>query len=137
MQRFLLPILLLAVVAVAGCTSTGQAPAAAESPAASEAPLKEFALESFYTIEDGTPLPQFDLSELTVDQGDRVRITVTNTKGAHTFDLEEYGIHEQTPLDTPVTVEFVADRSGDFVYYCASPGHRENGHWGTLRVLAA
>ena len=149
MQRFLLPILLLAVVAVAGCTSTGQAPAnpaaaaapaegtAAPEAAVSEAPLKEFALNSFYTIEGGQPHPQFDIRELTVNQGDRVRITVTNTKGAHTFEIDEYNIHQSTPLNEPVLIEFTADQAGDFVYYCASAGHRQNGHWGTLRVLAA
>jgi len=32
-------------------------------------------------------------------------------------------------------VEFVADQTGTFEYYCNMPGHRANGHVGTLIVL--
>lgn len=151
-MKLLLPLLLLAVVAVAGCTSTGQVPATtqsdaapsaspsaviAEPPAPAPAAVKEFSMDSFYELVDGKPFPQFSVKELTVNEGDTVRITITNTKGVHDFSIDEFNVKAETPIGEPVTVEFTADRAGEFVYYCSKPGHRANGHWGTLKVLPA
>jgi len=96
----------------------------------SESPLKEFAMDSFYD-ENGV---WFSLKEINVNKGDRVRIKVTNIKGKHDFIIDEYGINEITPLNEEVVIEFIADKTGEFVYYCSVPGHREKGQWGTLTV---
>ncbi len=96
--------------------------------------VKEFIMTSFYVMEGNTPKPQFSLKELAVKKGDKVRIKVTNTKGMHNFNIDEFNIHQATPLDQEVVIEFMADKVGDFVYYCNMPGHRANGHWGTLHV---
>lgn len=93
---------------------------------------KEFTMTSYYDPQLQKPL--FSLKEMTVEKGDLVRIKVTNTLGAHDFTLDEYGIHEATPLNQEVVIEFTADKAGEFVYYCSMPGHRANGQWGTLRV---
>jgi len=69
-----------------------------------------------------------------VSKGDTVKIEITVTKGNHDFNIDEYNIHVETPLNQPTLVEFKADRTGEFVYYCSMPGHRANGHWGTLTV---
>jgi heme/copper-type cytochrome/quinol oxidase subunit 2 len=120
-------ISILSVFLIAGCTTTANS-------TANSAPVKEFSMESFYTMDNGTPHPQFSLNEITVNKGDRVRITITDTKGTHNFNLDEFNIHADTPLNQPVTVEFTADKTGDFIYYCSVPGHRAAGHWGTLHV---
>lgn len=96
--------------------------------------VKEFKMDSFYEMVDGKPKQQFSLEEITVNKGDTVRIIVTVTKGTHDFLIDEYGINAQTPLDQPTTIEFVADKAGEFVYYCSFPNHRQNGQWGTLTV---
>ncbi|NUM25065.1 MAG: cupredoxin domain-containing protein [Candidatus Buchananbacteria bacterium] len=96
--------------------------------------VKEFTMTSFYEIVDGQPKPQFSIKEIAVKKGDKVRIKVINTKGNHDFNLDEFGISEQTPLDQEVVIEFTADKAGEFQYYCSKPGHREAGHWGTLKV---
>lgn len=100
----------------------------------SEAPVKEFTMTSFYEMENGKPHPQFSLNEIKVKKGDKVRIKVTNTKGSHDINIDEFGVKAETPLDKEVIVEFVADKAGQFVYYCSKPGHRQNGHWGNLIV---
>lgn len=110
--------------------------AASIAPTAEEAAVKEFSLTSFYEIVDGQPKPQYSLKEITVNQGDKVRIKITVTKGTHNFNLDEFNIKADTPLNQEVTVEFTADKAGEFIYYCSIPGHRQNGHWGTLKVLA-
>jgi len=100
-----------------------------------EAVVKEFSMDSFVVMEDGKPKPQFSVKEITVNKGDKVKLKVTVTSGSHNFKLDEFGIYEQTPLNEEVVIEFTADKAGEFVYYCNMPGHRANGHWGTLKVL--
>jgi len=93
--------------------------------------IKEFVMESFY---DNAGI-WFSLKEISVNKGDIVRIKVTNIKGTHDFNIDEYGIKKMTPLNEEVVIEFTADKAGEFVYYCSVPGHREKGQWGTLKVL--
>lgn len=97
--------------------------------------LKEFEMESFVKTVDGVPSPRFSLEEIIVNKGDLVKITITVTSGNHDFKIDEFDVYADTKLNVPTTVEFLADQAGEFVYYCAMPGHRERGHWGTLRVL--
>lgn len=95
----------------------------------------EFVIESFASSENGQFLPQFSLKEMTVRKGDKVKLKVTVTSGIHNFNIDEFDIHEATPLNEEKIIEFVADEAGEFVYYCGKPGHREAGQWGTLKVL--
>ncbi|MDP3956875.1 MAG: cupredoxin domain-containing protein [bacterium] len=92
--------------------------------------VKEFSMTSYYD-EKGK---WFSLKEISVKKGDRVRIKVTNTKGTHDFNIDEYKIKEATPLNKEVVIEFTADKAGEFEYYCSMPGHRQAGQFGKLIV---
>src|SRR3989344_1087240 len=100
-----------------------------------ESITKEFSMNSFVVMEDGKPKPQFSVKNIEVKKGDKVKIKVTVTAGNHDFNIDEYEVHEKTPLNEEVVIEFTADKTGEFVYYCNMPGHRANGHWGTLTVV--
>lgn len=91
---------------------------------------KEFTMTAYYD----TKGKWFSLNEMAVKKGDTVRVKITNTAGMHDFTIDEMGIKKELPLNQEVVVEFVADKVGDFVYYCSMPGHRAGGQWGTLRV---
>lgn len=97
--------------------------------------VKEFSMTSFVEFVDGKPKPQYSKKEITVNKGDRVRIKVTVTGGTHDFKIDEFGVYADTRLNQELAIEFIADKTGEFIYYCAKPGHRANGHWGTLKVL--
>lgn len=98
-------------------------------------PVKEFAMTSFTEFVDGKPKPQFSLKEITVKKGDLVRIKITVTSGMHDFKIDEFNVYADTKeLNKEYVVEFVADKTGEFIYYCTKPGHRANGHWGTLTI---
>ena len=74
---------------------------------------------------------------LAANVGDTVRITVINGAPVlHDLKIDEFNVFtgELTTQDQQVTVEFVPDHPGDFVYYCNQPGHRQIGMWGTLTV---
>lgn len=95
------------------------------------APVKEFAMTSFYDDKGAW----FSVKEMKVKRGEIVRIKVTNIKGMHDFNLDEFGVSKvETPLNQEVVIEFVADKTGTFEYYCSTPGHRAKGHWGKLIV---
>lgn len=96
--------------------------------------VKEFTMTSWYEMKDGKATTNFSLNEIGVKKGDTVRIKVINTKGNHDFSLDEYGIKKLTPLNQEVTIEFTADKTGSFKYYCSMPGHRMMGQEGTLTV---
>ena len=95
-----------------------------------KATAKEFAMDSYYD-EKGV---WFSVKEIRVKKGDRVRIAVTNTKGMHDFVIDEFGVKQETPLNEKTMIEFVADKTGTFEYYCSKPGHRAKGQWGKLIV---
>lgn len=95
--------------------------------------VKEFAFDSYYAPAEKRAY--FGTTEITVKKGDTVRFKVTNTLGMHDIVIDEFDVSAETPLNETTVVEFVADKAGEFIYYCSKPGHRESGQWGKLKVL--
>jgi cytochrome c oxidase subunit 2 len=60
----------------------------------------------------------FEPSEITVDRGDTVKLRVKSVDVPHGIVIKEYGINERLERDDEVTIEFVADKSGEFAFYC-------------------
>lgn len=130
-------IIVVAVVAffaMRGDKATAPAPMQVEknqsAATATQGDVKEFSMTSYYD-EKGK---WFSLKEISVKKGDTVRIKVTNTKGTHDFNIDEYGIKQMTPFNEETVIEFTADKVGEFAYYCSMPGHRAGGQVGTLKV---
>ena len=129
-------IIIIAVIAVGGyALKRSQAAPFSGGSNLVNGKVKEFSIKSFTEFVDGKPKPQFDPNQIVVNKGDVVRLKVTVTKGVHNFNIDEYNIHQDTMLNQEATVEFTADKAGEFVYYCSMPGHRQAGHWGTLKVI--
>jgi len=66
--------------------------------------IKEFKVEAYrfgYTPDN-----------IIVNRGDRVRITIVNTDTLHGIKIPEIGVSGDD------VVEFVADKSGKFIWYC-------------------
>jgi nitrous-oxide reductase len=65
---------------------------------------------------------KFGLSSFTVQQGDRVTVTVTNIEAirdmTHGFALDNYGVNVAIDPGQTREVTFVADKPGTFWYYC-------------------
>ena len=97
-------------------------------------PVKEFTMESYTNVVSGAYHPRFSIGQMNVIKWDKVIIHIKTTSGMHNFNLDEFNIHSETPKDQVTTVEFIADKTGSFQYYCSKPGHRAAGHWGTLIV---
>ena len=78
---------------------------------------------------------KFEPSTITVNKGDTVKVTFENVGGFHDWVLEEFNVRtKQIGNGTTETVQFVADRTGSFEYYCSVGSHRQMGMKGTLIV---
>jgi heme/copper-type cytochrome/quinol oxidase subunit 2 len=71
---------------------------------------------------------KFEPATLEVNEGDLVRLTFRSADTTHGFELKEYDLKLEIPKDgESVTVEFVADKPGRFVFACSEYcgiGHR-------------
>jgi len=77
----------------------------------------------------------FAPSTMTVNKGDTVKIIFKNTGGTHDLVIDEF--NAATPKISggqEATIQFVADKSGTFEYYCSIGSHRQMGMKGTLTV---
>jgi plastocyanin len=100
----------------------------ASGEGAMEAGVKEFTV-------NGSNF-KFEPSVMTVNKGDKVKITFKNTGGFHDFVIDEFdgAKTKQIGANASETIEFVADKTGSFEYYCSVGNHRGMGMKGTLTV---
>jgi nitrite reductase (NO-forming) len=74
----------------------------------------------------------FSPKSLTVAVDEEVILDIRST-GTHTFTIDELGVNVRFGTG-PATVRFTPDRAGQFEFYCAIPGHRERGMFGSVIV---
>jgi nitrite reductase (NO-forming) len=78
---------------------------------------------------------KYSVKNIEVNQGDRVKIKITNVEGTHDFVLDELNVDSGLlPRNQEQTIEFVADKKGSYEYYCSVGKHRELGMWGTITI---
>lgn len=78
---------------------------------------------------------KFSMDEIRVKKGDTVRIIFKNEIGMHDWKIDEFSVATKV-LQTgqEETIEFVADKAGEFEYYCSVGNHRAMGMKGMLIV---
>ena len=78
----------------------------------------------------------FSPKSLTVEAGERISLTFKNTGNVpHNFTIDELGVRTRTIAGGQTdVVEFTADKSGTFAFYCSIPGHKQLGMEGDLEV---
>ena len=62
---------------------------------------------------------QFDPSIINVKQGDKVRLKIKSIDVAHGFNLLDFNVNENLEPEKEITVEFVADKKGEFTFFCS------------------
>lgn len=86
--------------------------------------------KNFKFVMDGTESP-----DLRVKKDSRVRINFTSTDGLHDWVLDDFGAAtEKIETDESTFVEFIANETGTFEYYCSVGEHRTNGMRGNLII---
>jgi len=86
--------------------------------------------ENFKFVMNGLNNP-----DLKVKQGDTVRIEFTSAGGLHDWVVDEFDAStKRVNTGGSTFVEFVADKTGNFEYYCSVGSHRAQGMKGMLIV---
>jgi hypothetical protein len=108
------------VTSVFASTSTGALPALSEPPAATATLLaKDTAF----------------VGDLGATPGQVLGIFVTNADAyAHSFDVDELGIHVPLPATSTTFVALKPTAGGRLPFYCGVPGHKDAGMVGTVTV---
>jgi nitrite reductase (NO-forming) len=73
-----------------------------------------------------------------VHEGETVQINLINGEGAeHDIFVDQYAARSDRVLGKGAssTLSFTADKTGEFVYFCSIPGHREAGMEGRIQVI--
>src|SRR5680860_599005 len=95
---------------------------------------REYHLEAImlgFFAPDGTRNPI-----LKANEGDRVRITITNGETmTHDIAMEKLGIKSGTLLEEGSTTEITFWAKTDDTYYCTVPGHRAAGMVGKFQIV--
>jgi len=116
MKKILLVGLLALVLVVAGCASGG---AAADVSGNLENGVRVIQMKAFQF--------NFDPNPVIVIEGDKVKLVVTSTDVTHGFSIAEFGVNVQLIPGRPSIIDFTADKSGTYTFYCSVPcgaGHR-------------
>lgn len=70
---------------------------------------------------------EFNPVEIKVNQGDTVKLTIKSTDVDHGFALPDFNVKVDLKPNQEQTVEFVADKKGEFSFFCnvfCGEGHR-------------
>ncbi|MBI4177107.1 MAG: cupredoxin domain-containing protein [Candidatus Aenigmarchaeota archaeon] len=132
-NNLFLPALLALAVLASGCTSatTGTTTTTTTATATTQATTTTASAVTTTTTATTTTQPsvkeiqmtasqwKFEPSEITVNQGDTVRLEIKNIDVAHGFSLSEFGISKQLPAGATTTVEFAANKKGTFTFFCS------------------
>jgi cytochrome c oxidase subunit 2 len=70
----------------------------------------------------------FDPNLVRAKKGEHVKLVITALDRDHGFKLEAFHVDQRLPKGVAVTVEFVADQSGTFLFQCSvfcGMGHKK------------
>lgn len=106
-------------------------------------PGQEDEVEEIVVVSD-SKLKEFDMSArqwsfepatIMVKEGDTVRLNIKSEDVTHGFAISEFGVNERLLPGKTTTVEFVADKKGEYIFFCSVPcGSGHGGMKGKLIV---
>jgi len=77
----------------------------------------------------------FNPATITVKEGDKVKLNIKNEDVPHGFRIFEFGVSERLTPGKTTTVEFTADKAGEYTFFCTVPcGKGHSGMNGKLVV---
>lgn len=111
---------------------TSQEPVQVENPATGQADTVEETVvaPTSGVVEIDMIARQWDWNPATirVKEGDKVKLNIKNIDVPHGFKLFEFGVSQRLPGGGEVTtVEFTADKAGEYIFFCSVPCGRGHG----------
>ena len=110
MNKIFLVGLLALVLVVAGCAGGG---ASADASGNLENGVRVIQMRAFQF--------GFDPNPVIVNEGEQVKLVVTSTDVTHGLSISEFGVKVQLFPGRPSIIDFTADKSGTFIFYCSVP----------------
>lgn len=71
---------------------------------------------------------EFSPANITVKEGDKVKLTINSLDVPHGFSIDELNIKQDIEVGKPAIIEFTATKKGTFRFYCSlfcGTGHKE------------
>lgn len=141
MKKYLLILGIISLLIITGCYQQPAAqptqPAAEISPAEPAAPIQaevpapgQAGKVVEKVVVPAPVLREFDMtakkwdftpSTITVNEGDVVRLNIKSEDVTHGFALFEFGVNERLTPGKTTTVEFIADKAGEYTFFCSVP----------------
>lgn len=77
----------------------------------------------------------YSIKEIRAKKGDKITIVMTSKDAMHDFTIDEMNVKSPTvKAGETATIEFTADKTGIFEYYCSVGQHKKMGQVGKLVV---
>ena len=103
-----------------------------ETPTPTNSPVSQGAVKIFTVVGQNF---SFSTSEIRVKKGDTVKIIFQNNDGVHDWVIDEFNARTaRIQSGQKAEIQFVADKTGQFEYYCSVGSHRAQGMKGVLIV---
>jgi|TARA_B100001964_G_C14254776_1_gene611789 cytochrome c oxidase subunit 2 len=144
MKNYLLILGVISIFMISACSQqqptepSGQAPIQAETPVPGQEGVEEIVVVTDSGVKEFNMISKkwdFTPSTITVSEGDVVKLNIDNIDIAHGFALFEFGVNERLEPGKTTTVEFTADKAGEYKFFCSVPcGSGHSSMDGTLIV---
>ena len=112
MKKIILALYFILIVLVFGCTTE----TTASSPTS----------DASGTLENGVRIINvkafrfdFEPNQVTINEGEKVKLIITSTDVTHGFALPDYDINVPLPAGKQTAIEFTADKQGSFTFFCS------------------
>lgn len=127
LRNAILMLVIFSVLIVSGCTQK-EAPQQTTQPTIEEPTTEETQAGEVKEFTMTAKKWEFSPSTITVKKGDAVKLSITSIDVAHGFGLNDFGIKERLEPGKTTNIEFVADKTGTFTFFCSvfcGDGHGE------------
>ena len=128
MKKIIFYLSLIALIFLVGCSHTNKSNTNQGISSGVSAPGFEGIEEAVVNTEGNTENVkeisvtarqwEFDPNPIIVNKGDKVKLSIKSVDVAHGFSLPDFGINKRLEPGKIETVEFIADKSGQFTFFC-------------------
>ena len=77
---------------------------------------------------------RYSPNDILLRPGESAVFEITSMDVGHTFTIDDLGLNSEIAAGQTITVELTATEEKTYTFYCAVPGHREQGMEGVVIV---
>lgn len=136
MKKIILFLIIFAAIFVVGCSHVDES--VEDSGVSSRVPAPGFEnIEEAIVSDSEASVKEFNIvakkwsfepAVIEINKGDLVKLNINSVDVVHGFAISEFGINENLSPEKTTTVEFTADKTGEFTFFCSvycGSGHND------------